>query len=138
QTETRDALGFPRTIWSDLRVAGAAEDEIRLQALESLLRKYLPALKAYLRASLKRKFGLGEEWVEDCASAFVLEKILNKELIAKADQKRGRFRDLLKKSLHNFGIKPGGGPGALRATHRTAEHRRSAHGICQDGCLAMD
>jgi hypothetical protein len=99
-----DALGFPSTMWTVVRIAGSAEDEIRVHALEILLRKYRPALNAFLVASARRKFGVSEEWINDCLQAFIAEQVLQKELIRKVNSERGRFRDLLKKSLYNFAI----------------------------------
>jgi hypothetical protein len=69
-----------------------------------LLQKYLPALRAYLVASAKRKFGVSEEWIDDCLQSFINEKVMQKQLISKVNSERGRFRDLLKSSLHNFAV----------------------------------
>jgi len=105
EVTSRDGLGFPnKTAWTMVRMAGAPEGEIRLQALETLLRKYLPALRTYLLVRFKGKPGITQEWIDDCLQAFINEKVLQRELIRTADQERGRFRDLLKTSIYRFAI----------------------------------
>lgn len=104
EEESQDKFGFPKTIWTEVGRAGDKVDEIRLQALDGLLRKYLPALKAFLIVCFKRKFGVSFEWIEDCLQDFLYKKVLLKGLIQQADKEKGRFRDLLKTSLYNSAI----------------------------------
>ncbi len=102
--EVADGFGFQPTLWTaEVRPAGAADDGIRLQALDVLLRKYQPPLVSFLRARFWKRPGVSNEWIEDCFHAFLLEKVIKRELIKTADRERGRFRDLLKASLSNFG-----------------------------------
>jgi hypothetical protein len=51
-----------------------------------------------------RKNGVTEDWLEECLQEFDVKKILEQNLVGKADRNKGRFRDLLKKTLYNFAI----------------------------------
>ena len=61
---------FPATHWSLVRRAGSAGDES--QALDELLRIYLPALKAHL-VGRKR---IAPDRAEDLLQGFILSKVL--------------------------------------------------------------
>ena len=92
---------FPNTHWSLVRRAGgvdASDPEGRREALSRLLARYEPALKSYLR--LVRRMPANE--ADELLQAFVTDRLLEHELVARADQKRGRFRSLLLTSLNNF------------------------------------
>ncbi len=89
---------FPETRWSIVVNAADLESPKRLDALESLIESYLPALRAHL--ILRRR--LQADAVEDFVQDFVLQKILEQNVFAKADNDRGRFRSFLLKSLDNF------------------------------------
>ncbi len=75
---------------SDFSVSGLAQDE--------LLRVYLPALQGYLL----RVRGLSPDHVDDVLQGFVADKIVRGGLFKKADHTRGRFRNLVLKSLNNY------------------------------------
>jgi len=88
---------FPQTHWSLIRRAGADGDG-RREALATLLSRYEPALRSYLRAVRK----LPPDQADDLLQAFIAEQLLEYNLIARADQTRGRFRTLLLTSLQHF------------------------------------
>jgi RNA polymerase sigma-70 factor (ECF subfamily) len=88
--------GFPATEWSLVERAGGA----RGGHLERLLGRYLPALGAYLRFHL----GLGAEEAEDLLQSFVAEKVVEQNLIDRADQARGKFRTFLLCTLRNYAV----------------------------------
>lgn len=89
---------FPTTHWSAVYRAGDGVPDARQRALEQLLRRYLPALKAYLVKSKR----LSAEEAEDLLQDFVLEKVVQGQLIAHADERRGRFRTFLLSVLDNY------------------------------------
>ena len=89
---------FPSTHWSEVLRAGQHTPEGGTKALESLLIRYQPALKAHLVA----RFHLNSDQAMDILQEFVLAKVLEKNLIGRANQARGRFRTFLVSSLDNF------------------------------------
>ncbi len=90
---------FPPTQWSLVALAGK-DDESRLEALERLLRTYLPALKAHLVLSRKTP----PDQAEDMLQGFICDKIIQERLISKAVQGRGKFRSYLRRALDNYVI----------------------------------
>lgn len=99
-----DKFGFLSTLWTlEVIPAGSPDEQARLEALSRLLEKYQSPLKAYLRAAFW-KFHLSEDWINDCFQSFVLQKVMLRNLIAKANRQRGRFRDFLKRCLYHFAI----------------------------------
>lgn len=66
-------------------------------ALERLVRRYWPAVYAFVRRT-----GRDVHESSDVAQAFVAEVVLRRHLIQSADRSKGRFRHLLLRSLRNF------------------------------------
>lgn len=89
---------FPSTRWSLVARAGQLDAEAKREALGQLLIRYLPALKAHL---VHRK-RLPPEKADDLVQEFITNKILEKDLIARADQQLGKFRTLLLTALDRF------------------------------------
>ncbi len=50
---------------------------------------------------IHRRFQLSEEACQDLLQGFFLEKLLKRELLAKADQERGRFRSFLLQAINH-------------------------------------
>jgi hypothetical protein len=71
-----------------------------LEALATFLQRYCPALRSYLRTV--RHYS--EHEAEDVVQAFVADKIIEKNLLQHADQRRGRFRSFLLTSFTNYCI----------------------------------
>ena len=92
------AQQFPSTRWSLVARAGQQDAEAKREALGQLLVRYLPALQAHL---VYRK-RLPVEKADDLVQEFVTNKILEKDLIARADQQLGKFRTLLLTALDRF------------------------------------
>jgi DNA-directed RNA polymerase specialized sigma24 family protein len=88
--------GFPATHWSKLAAAKGDVSAARRDALNFLLIRYWKPAYFYVR-----RFGHGEEESKDLVQEF-FSAALATELFAKADPARGRFRNLLLKSLKNF------------------------------------
>lgn len=94
-----DAVGgFPSTHRSLLLAACAADAAQRREALDELLRLYLPALRAYLLVCRR----LDPHRAEDLLQAFVARQLLERQLLLRFEPQRGRFRSFLLKSLQNF------------------------------------
>jgi RNA polymerase sigma-70 factor (ECF subfamily) len=88
---------FPNTHWSLVRRAGAGETTSRRAALTTLLSRYEPALRSYLR--VVRRFG---DEADDILQAFIADNMLEREMLRHADEGRGKFRTFLLTSLNNF------------------------------------
>lgn len=89
---------FPATQWSLVARVGADDEGRRREALESLLARYLPAMRAHL---VYRK-GMRPENADDLLQEFVVGKILEKDLILQADRELGKFRTFLLTALDRF------------------------------------
>jgi DNA-directed RNA polymerase specialized sigma24 family protein len=91
---------FPSTHWSSVSdAAGEASDGER-QALNRLLVRYLPALKSHLVSCMK----IAPDAAEDILQGFMSDKVLEQNLLAKADRERGKFRTFLLHALRNYAI----------------------------------
>ncbi len=91
---------FPSTRWSVIELAGQEEGEGTLKAQYRVLQLYMPALQSYLIYALR----YSPERAEDILHDFVTEKILEKNLLAGADRKKGKFRSYVLKTLNNYVI----------------------------------
>jgi len=90
--------GFPSTHWSLIFSARVEDSQTRREALDELMRLYLPPLRAHLLYRLR----IEPNRVDDLLQDFVARQILERELLAKAEAARGRFRSFLLKSLQNY------------------------------------
>jgi len=88
---------FPTTAWSLVERAGH-EGQCQREALGQLLARYLPALVAHL---VFRR-GFHPEVADDMVQEFITGKIVEKDLIARADQELGKFRTFLLTALDRF------------------------------------
>ena len=78
---------------------GRGGDQAARQALGSLLARYLPALRAYLIG----KRGIQPHCAEDLLQEFIATKVLEKNLIGRADRALGsKFRTFLLTALDRF------------------------------------
>lgn len=92
---------FPSTHWSLLLDTNDSTDKERSRkALEELLLRYEKPLLKHLMFDLNH----GEHEAKDLLQGFIADQILEKSLIQRADQNRGRFRNLLLRSLQNYCI----------------------------------
>jgi RNA polymerase sigma factor (sigma-70 family) len=89
---------FPSTHWTEVVEAGQVDSPEGMDALDQLLRRYQPALKAHLRA----RFGLDDDVIDDLFQEFSAAKILKSGFLAKANPKRGKFRTFVLTALDNF------------------------------------
>jgi DNA-directed RNA polymerase specialized sigma24 family protein len=94
-----DAVGeFPLTQWSLVRGAKAADAQSRRNALSILLHRYIPALRAHLRADRR----IADDLVDDLLQGFIADKVVEENLLAKAEQSRGKFRTFLLVTLDRY------------------------------------
>jgi DNA-directed RNA polymerase specialized sigma24 family protein len=89
---------FPTTHWSLVGRAGQDALESKRQALGELLSRYLSALQAHLVYGKRLK----PEDADDLLQEFVATKILEKQLIGRADAECGKFRTFLLTALDRF------------------------------------
>jgi DNA-directed RNA polymerase specialized sigma24 family protein len=89
---------FPATHWSLVARAGQSDPLSRQEALGQLLKRYIPALRAHL---VYRK-GFAPDRADDFIQEFVAGKVLQKDLIARADRRLGKFRTFLLTALDRF------------------------------------
>lgn len=102
---------LPQTDWSMLGQVAGDDDAQRDRALETIVRRYWPAIFAYIRRTGRDIHEAG-----DLTQGFIATVILQRNLINKADRSRGRFRSFLLTSLQNY----------LRERHRRDTRRRTA------------
>lgn len=121
---------FPTTSWSLVALAGQSE-EARREALGQLLTRYVPALRAHL---IQGK-GLAPDRADDLVQDFVTAKILERDLIARADQQRGKFRTFLLTALDRFLLNRIRDQGAKkRSASAAAEPMGERDGRLAGGC----
>jgi RNA polymerase sigma-70 factor (ECF subfamily) len=87
---------FHTTHWSVVLAAGGRESEPAMAALEQLCRAYWPAVYAYAR-----RCGHGPHDAEDLAQEF-FHRLLDRQYLAQADPRRGRFRNFLLVAAKHF------------------------------------
>jgi len=89
---------FPTTHWSLVVRAGQDAAEAQREALEQLLRRYLPALHAHLVHTRR----VAPDEADDLLQDFVASRIIEKGLLGRADQELGKFRSYLLAALDRF------------------------------------
>src|SRR5688572_9796339 len=106
--------GFPSTHWSAIDRASREDSQCERPAMSDLLRRYLPALRAHLliRRSVPR------DQVDDVLQEFIAGKILEADIIDRADRTKGKFRTFLLTALDRYVIS--------RRRHDNAEKRGGA------------
>ena len=90
------ALNFPKTEWALIKAA--AKTNAPPVALERFLEQYLSLLETYITTQFWLSTEKARDWLQD----FVLDKVIARELMRKADSSRGKFRNFLLRSLHNY------------------------------------
>ena len=80
--------------------AGHVRSSVRRRTLEALLKQYLPALQSYLMA--RRRVGRHE--ADDLLQGFLASKVLEQQILRRADRTRGKFRTFLMTALERYAI----------------------------------
>ena len=94
------ASPFPNTSWSMVARAADVRSSVRRRTLEALVRQYLPALRAYIM--VRRRLGPHE--ADDLLQGFLAGKVLEQQILRRADHTRGKFRTFLMTALERFAI----------------------------------
>src|SRR5579859_3116253 len=89
---------FPTTHWSLVARAGDGDAKTREEALADLLHEYLVPLKAHLVRTRR----LEASRADDLLQSFLADKVLEQDLIGRADRKKGKFRTFLLHALDGF------------------------------------
>jgi RNA polymerase sigma-70 factor (ECF subfamily) len=99
QAASNVLFSFPTTHWSLIAGAGTnGSDATTRQALQELLRRYLPALRSHL--ILRKRIESNRS--DDILQAFLTDKVLTRRLLHKADRAKGRFRTFLLTALDRY------------------------------------
>ena len=106
-TSTRDAsqscgclAALPQTRWSVVARAGDRDVETWTAALEAITRLYRPVLVRHLVS----RWRVSPDRAEDLVQTFLLEKIVDQNVLRQASPQKGRFRSFLLKVFSNFVI----------------------------------
>jgi DNA-directed RNA polymerase specialized sigma24 family protein len=102
--------GASQTDWSMIAGAAVTDEQAATDALERMVRRYWPAVYAYIRRN-----GRDVHEAADLTQGFVCDVIIQRQLCAHADRKRGRFRNLLLRAVQNY----------LREQHRKQGRART-------------
>ena len=94
---TSTESGLSHTNWALILDAARGGDLPATTALEQLVRRYWPAVYAFIRRT-----GRDVHEASDLTQGFVCDVILSRDLFQHADPKRGRFRSLLLSALQNY------------------------------------
>lgn len=89
---------FPTTHWTLVAEAGRGTGEAKRQAMAELIEAYGPALRSYLTQTRR----VDADRADDLLQGFLTDKVLEDDLIRRAEQGRGRFRSFLVSSLDRF------------------------------------
>ena len=89
---------FPSTHWTELAALARALAAGDRQALGPLIQRYEGPLRAYLI----RERCFDADRADDLIQGFFLARFLTGDLLARADQHRGRFRTLVLTALNHF------------------------------------
>lgn len=111
---------FPSTHWSLVAAAGHKDHEQKRRALARLVGKYLPAMRTHL--VLKKR--LPPERADDLLQSFLVSKVLEQDLVARAERGRGRFRTFLLTALDRFALN--------QAEYERAKKRSPGDKLCRD------
>lgn len=88
---------WPETQWSIVICAKGDSDKKR-NAIERLLTSYWPVLQAHLVVRKRLDHADAEDFLQD----FFLKKIVEQNIVERADYTRGKFRSFILKALENF------------------------------------
>ena len=94
---TASMHSFPSTPWDDIDMLVQGVGEHRRRALDDLLLAYVPAMRAFL----VRAMSIPKAEAEDILQGFIADKVLEQDMIARADPARGKFRSLIRSALRH-------------------------------------
>ncbi len=91
---------FPTTHWSLVMRAGADPSVAQRDALGDLLRRYEGAFRTFVMT----RHRLPRERAEDLVQGFILSRVLERNLLARADAGRGKFRNFVMTALERYAV----------------------------------
>lgn len=91
-------MRFESTDWTALFIARNRSDTVGAEAFAQLIVNYQPAMVFHVQ----RQFRLQPEFAEELVQQFVLDRLLEQNLLEKADRRRGKFRALLVTALNHY------------------------------------
>jgi DNA-directed RNA polymerase specialized sigma24 family protein len=121
KSKSKGKKDFPTTSWTLVVKAGKGQTRAE-ESLNRLIGIYWPALYAYL----VRDRGLAEYDAKDVLQGFLADKVVQQDLIARADRQRGKFRRYLQVALDRYAI----------SIHRRQLSQRRSPG--EDAILAIE
>ncbi|NQV31620.1 MAG: hypothetical protein HQ515_02950 [Phycisphaeraceae bacterium] len=116
---------FLTTQWSLIENIQDGRDQDEA-LIGSLLKQYWKPVYCYLRSK-----GHGNEQAKDLTQGFFHEIVLNRDLVARADQSRGRFRSFLLHALKQYA----GKQGLKQKAQKRVEEKRMAFDMEEEPCL---
>ena len=96
----RSLAALPQTRWSVVARAGDRDREAWTDALTTITRLYRPVLVRHLISRLR----ISPDRAEDLVQTFLLEKLLEQNVLCQASPRKGRFRSFLLKVFSNFAL----------------------------------
>ncbi len=91
---------FPTTHWSLVVRAGQDVSQSQRDALGELLQRYIGAFRTFLIT----RYSLKNDAADDMVQGFILSRLVEKNMIGKADAGRGKFRNFLMTALERYAI----------------------------------
>ena len=91
---------FPTTHWSLVVRAGADPSAAQRDALGDLLRRYEGAFRTFLVV----RHRLPRDRADDLVQGFILSRVIERDLIARAEAARGRFRNYVMTALERYAV----------------------------------
>src|SRR4051812_12470 len=89
---------FPSTHWTLVGHAGKSSGESKREALGALLTRYMGPLRSHL---VERQC-LPSDRADDYLQGFFVSQVMERDLIGKAEQEKGRFRSFLLIALDRY------------------------------------
>jgi len=116
---------FLTTHWSVIENIQDGKDQDEA-LIGSLLKLYWKPVYCYLRSK-----GHGNEQAKDLTQGFFHEVVLNRDLVGRADQSRGRFRSFLLHALKQYASKQG----LKERIQKQIEEKRVSFDMEEEPCL---
>ena len=91
---------FPTTHWSLVMRAGADPSAAQRDALGDLLRRYEGAFRTFLVT----RYRLDRDRADDMVQGFILSRLLERNLITRAEATRGKFRNFVMTALERYAV----------------------------------
>lgn len=121
---------FPQTFWTEVEAAGRATVSESPSVHESeSLNRLLAVYRVPLISRLSRRLGLSWSEAEDRYHDFVLDRVLQGQLLRQADRSKGRFRSFLLTAFYRSAVQ------RWRSEH--SQKRSPAEGFSEYDDLAL-